>query len=179
MLTSIGTIMLTALGILLLIALLIGCGSLFFIFGLGYVRGFPDYVRTQPGTQKLVVALILGPLAAGYALVGFGLAALCALSVPLLLFAWLGTPPLFRQAEGWLESPPVSSVLGHLGSSTLYLLMGCFALGVSLACLLGLPEMVRKIRTFLDFVAVPFALGLGLAFLLISFILFRQMLTAW
>src|SRR5690242_2304937 len=78
MLTSIGTIMLTALGILLLIALLIGGCYLFFIFGLGFVRGFPDYVRRQPGTQKLTMALILGPLAAGYALVGFGLAALCA-----------------------------------------------------------------------------------------------------
>jgi hypothetical protein len=57
------------------------------------------------------------------------------------------------------------------------LVFGCFALGVGLAMLLSIPQMVRTLHSFSDALALLLALGLGIVFLFISLDLFAMMLT--
>ncbi len=177
MLLSIGTAILTVVGILLGIVLSAGFGILCFRVGLATVRGFPDYVRKEPGFQKLTTALIFGPLAALFAFVGFGLALLSFLTVPLMLFNWLAPPQLVAQAQSWLNTPSTTMVTTRLATIGFGLTFVSFALGISLSCLLSIPQMVRTLHTFFDFIAVLFALGLGLVFLFITLALGHWMLT--
>jgi hypothetical protein len=168
MLLSIGTAILTVFGILLLVALTAGFGVLCYLAGVSFVRGFPDFVRKEPGLQKLTTALIFGPFAALFAFVGFGLAALCFLTLPLLLFNWLASPQLVAQAQSWLNAPSTTMVTTHIATIGIGLTFVSFALGISLSCLLGIPQMVRTLHTFFDFIAVLFALGMGIVFLFIT-----------
>ena len=154
MLRSIGTAILTVLGILLVTAFLAGFGVLCFRLGVASLRGFFAYVRKQSGAQKLSTALIFGPLVSLFAFVCLGLAALCTLTLPSLLFSWLAPPELVAQANSWLEAPLVTMVMSHLATIGTGLVFSCFALGVSLACLLSIPEMVRTLHSFFDFIAV-------------------------
>jgi hypothetical protein len=177
MLQSIGTTMLTVFAVLLLVALSAGFGVLCFLVGVAFVRGFPAFVREQPGVQKLTTALIFGPFAALFAFVGFGLAALCFLLLPLLLFNWLAPPQVISQAQSWLNAPSTTMVTSRVATIGLGLTFVSFALGISLACLLGIPQMVRTLHTFFDFIAVLFALGLGILFLYITVALCHWILT--
>src|SRR5262249_22282221 len=126
--------------------------------------------------RKLTDALIFGPLAAGMAFVGFGLAALSVLSLPLLLVDWLA-PQALTQAGSWLDGPGGAMGVARLGVSAFGLLLGWFALGVGVAMLLSVRQMVRTQRSFSDVLALLLALGLGIVFLFISLDLFAVMLT--
>jgi hypothetical protein len=177
MLQSIGTTILTVLALLLLVALSAGFGVLCFLVGVAFVRGFPAFVREQPRVQKLTTALIFGPFAAIFAFVGFGLAVLCFLLLPLLLFNWLAPPQVISQAQSWVNAPSTTMVISRVATIGLGLTFVSFALGISLACFLGIPQMVPTLHAFFDFIAELFALGLGILFLNIAVALCHWILT--
>ena len=177
MLISIGQAILTVLAILLGSAVLAGFGLLCFLLGVGSVRGYFSYVREQPGVQKLTTALLLGPLAAAWAFVCFGLAASSILPLPALLFNWLAPPHWITQVGSWLGGPEERMVTAQVAAIAYALFVSCFALGFSLTCFLGIPEMVRKIHTFFDFIAVLFALGMAVVFLMMSILFFAGAVT--
>jgi hypothetical protein len=176
MLTSIGAVILAVIGILVLAAVLAGFAYLCFLVGVGAVRGFFKHLAEQAGFSKLVDALLFGPLAAGMAIVGFGLAALSVISVPLLVVNWLA-PQVMAQAASWLDGPVVTTVTTRLAIITYELLFGCFALGLSLTFLRGALLLARKLHSFSEFLALLMGLGLGVVFFYISFELFAEMLT--
>jgi hypothetical protein len=168
MLLSIGKVILVGLAILLGSAVLAGFGVLCLVLGVGAVPGFFSYVREQPGVQKLTTALIFGPFATLWVLVCLGLAASSFIPLPALLFSWLAPPSWVAQVDSWLGGPGEQTLLAHLSLIGFAVLGSSFALGISLTCFFGIPEMVRTIHSLFDFIAVIFALGMGLVFLYIS-----------
>jgi hypothetical protein len=176
MLTAIGTAIGAVVGTLLLTAVFAGFAYLCFQVGMGAVRGFFQHVGEQAGVGKLTDALLFGPLAAGMAFVGFGLAALSALPLPALLLNWLA-PQALTQVESWLDGPAASMVMTRLAMIAFDLLFACFALGVSLTMLRGVWQLARTLHTFAEVLALLLGLGLGIVFLYISLDLFAVMLT--
>jgi len=175
--TSIGTEILTFLGVVVLSAILIPFGVLFLVVGVGSAGGIFEYVGKQPGLYRLPLALILGPIAAGFALVGIGVGLSSFFPLASFLFSWFAPPQFVSQVNSWLNGPPFTTMTTHLATIAIWLCFGCFALGIGLGCLLGIPEMVRKLHSFFDFIAVIFALALGIAFLWIFFELVAWMFT--
>jgi hypothetical protein len=165
MLTSIGTEILNFLGVVLYTAILGPFGVLFSVVGVGSAGGIFEYVGKQQGVYRLPLALILGPVAAGFALVGVGIGLACFLPLASFLFDWYAPPQIVPQLNSWLSGSAFTTATTHVAAIALWLWFGSFVLGISLGCLLGIPEMVRKLHSFFDFIAVLFALGLGLTFL--------------
>lgn len=162
-------------GILLLDALFAGFGVICLGFGATVLAGIPQQYRELEKDQKVVI-LILGPLFLMFALTAIGLGVISFLSLPAPFFLWLGTPPFIADLRSQLQSPGVTAFISRLSTSIILGILGIFALGIGLMCLIGLPTMFRRIRSFSDVAAIPVALGLGIAFMWISILIFQGMI---
>jgi hypothetical protein len=170
MLLAIAKTILVGLAILLGSALLAAFGILCFELGVASVGSFLSRVREQPGVRKLTFALIFGPLTALWIVVCFGLALSSFIPLPALLFNWLAPSPWVTQVDSWLGGPGEQRLLTRLSMSGFAVLFSSFALGISLSCFFSIPEMVRKVHTLFDFIAVLFALAMGIVFLYLSIV---------